>query len=106
MRLVSSPRSATHQRLVAFITYISDGIDPDHMNYLVDRGISIWQLIPEGIAKLARPLIRLRVPSLDRVSAEELLAAALEARPDCTAILKTPAGQRWLESNLSASRRQ
>jgi len=105
MRMVSSPTNATQRRLVAFIADISAGIDPDHMNYLATRSISIWDLLPDDIAKLARPLLRFRVPRLNQVSKDRLLAAALEARPDCAAILKTPSGQRWLESNFLDSRR-
>lgn len=104
MRMASAPSALVHERLVAFFADIASGIDADHMAYLIDRDKSVWQIIPGSLHRIAKTALFMRVPFIGVVTTDQLLAAAVEARPDCAAILRTQRGQRWLQENFGNGR--
>jgi hypothetical protein len=103
MRALSISRvlkQQTRDNLVAFLTDISSGIDTDHLHYMITRGISIWDIIPQDLRTIARMSFHVRLPTLHMLEENAIVEAALEARPDAASILRTPKGVEWLRLNL------
>lgn len=88
--------AAQYARLVKFIREGTEGFDPDHIQYLIGRNISLWDLPPKWMQALAIGKLTDNM-DLCALSHEDHLRGALEARPDLEGIITTPEGRKWME---------
>ena len=88
------------ERVAEAISNLTENIDIETVAYLVRRNLSLWSLLPGGIVEMLRPWLFLYA-WMGALGTDELLEAAIEARPDCATILNSTEGRRWLESMLT-----
>jgi len=88
------------ERVIEAIYNLTENIDIETVAYLVRRNLSLWSLLPGGIVEMMKPWLFLYA-WMGALSTDELLEAAMDARPDCAIILNSAEGRRWLESMLT-----
>ena len=87
------------EQAVELVATVTGRFDTDHIKYLVSRNIRLVDLMPEPLWSAQAAWLS-RYVLLAALSADDILEAAIEARPDCADILRSEAGRRWLSEML------
>ena len=98
-RLVRVGRASdVHGQMVELIRQSLSGFDAEHLRYVVERQILLWEMIPQPLNRAAMGWLLPKAKIMASITPEELLKAVQEARPDIADLWRGAAARQWLHS--------
>lgn len=93
-------KAAARERALVLFREATERFDADHITYLVERNIVIWDLLPARLIVPAVAWVVRYADLLDVLTDEDFIAIAQTLRPECAELLTSEPGQRWLRHLL------